>query len=249
MPAIAPPIFRDGTLGHGGVGGCNDAFLRPTSSLAILLVTDEDDCSVIDPSIFDPDDPRFSDVDPNLRCHTFADALEPVERYVDGFIGLRPASSLLVFEAIAGVPRSAVDGGLSYDDMLALPEMTERIDPVLGDRLSPACTAPAGRGVAYPARRIVQVAQGLERLGAATSVHSICDTSFTAAVDVMIERLAAQLSGACLPRGLNPDAAGNVDCEVHELLPAIGGDLENQRCAELAFERLHELPEFERFPS
>jgi hypothetical protein len=232
-PGYRPPVFYGSTFGHGGAGEPNDGFLRPDSVLAILVVTDEEDCSANDPSIFDRTDPRYSSVDLNLRCHTFVDAQYPVQRYVDGFIGLRSTPDLLVFAAIVGVPQDAVDAGLSYDQILALEEMTERIDPVLHNRLLPSCTSPGGRGVAYPPRRIVQVARGLEALGASTSVQSICNTAFTGAVDGIVEQLSESLLGACLSDALSVDAGGHVDCELYEVLAAIGGPAEFQHCADL----------------
>ncbi len=240
-PGYRPPVFLGSTFGHGGSGGANDGFMRPDSALAVIVITDEEDCSAIDPSIFDRTDPRYASVDLNLRCHTFTDAQYPVQRYIDGFIGLRSQSSLLIFGAITGVPQDAVDSGLSYQAILDLADMTERIDPMSGNRLLPSCTAPLGRGVAYPPRRIVEVAQGLERLGASTTIQSICNTSFTGAVDVIIEKISAALAGACLPRELNPDAEGNVPCDVFELLPQIGGSGEFQHCADLPNAEAFEL--------
>jgi hypothetical protein len=188
-----PPTFLGDTTGHGGAGGANDGFLRPGGVLAVVLVTDEEDCSTTDTSIFDRTDPRFSSVDLNLRCHTFADVQYPVQRYVDGFSGLRADPRRLVFAAIAGVPPDASDAGLSYDALLDREEMVERIDPVLHNRLLPSCTSPGGRGVAYPPRRIVQVAQGLESLGAQTTVQSICSTSYSDAMDAIIMRISTAL--------------------------------------------------------
>ncbi len=240
-PGYRPAVFLGSTFGHGGPGGANDGFMRPDSVLAILLVSDEEDCSAIDPSIFDRTDPRYASVDLNLRCHTFTDAQYPIQRYVDGFIGLRSSPELLVFSAIVGVPQDAVDSGLSYGQILALDAMTERIDPVAGNRVLPSCTSPAGRGVAYPPRRIVEVAQGLQRLGAATSVQSICNTSYTGAVDDIIGALQGSLDASCLPHVLTVDASGNVDCAVYELLPPIGGPGELQHCADLPNADAYEL--------
>jgi hypothetical protein len=189
-PGYRPPVFLGTTFGHGGAGGRNDGFLRAGSVLAIVLVTDEEDCSASDPLIFDRLDPAYSSVDLNLRCHTFTEAQYTIDRYVDGFIGLRSDARRLVFAAITGVPLEAVDRDLDYEEMLALPAMQEQIDPVLRNRLLPSCTSPDGRGVAYPPRRIVQVAEGLDRLGARTTVQSICDAGFTSAVEVIIDRIA-----------------------------------------------------------
>lgn len=231
-PGYRPPIFAGSTFGHGS--DANAGFLRPYSALAILLVTDEDDCSASDPALLDSTDPRFAPVPIGLRCSTFPDALHPIQRYVDGFIGLRSQSSLLVFAAITGIPRDAVSSGLGYDAILGLETMTERVDPALGDRLLPSCTTPSG-GAAFPPRRIMQVAQGLERLGASTTVQSICSDDFTAAVDVVLEKISATLAGACLPRSLSRDRShdGGRRCDILMLLPRIGGPAAVQHCADM----------------
>jgi hypothetical protein len=240
-PGYRPPVFFGSTFGHAGAGGLNDGFLRPTSVLAMVVVTDEDDCSVTDPTIFDRTDPRFASVDLNLRCHTFVDALYPVQRYVDGLLGLRVWPELLVFTAITGAPEEAVADGLSYDALLALDEMTERIDPVLHNQLLPSCTAPAGRGVAFPPRRIVQVARGLEAAGAGTSIESICNTSFHRAFDRILQRTGQALAGECLPRAIAVGPDGLVDCEGYAILDEIEGGAGPRRCSELASPEAYEL--------
>jgi hypothetical protein len=52
----------------------------------------------------------------------------------------------------------------------------------------------AGRGIAFPPRRIVRVAQGLEQAGAGVSVGSLCQDSFAAPIDGFVARLAAPLT-------------------------------------------------------
>ena len=110
----APPRFVsvDGipdSVG-GNAEGPNTGFLRPTSALAVVLVTDEEDCSVRDYGLFVNGDPRFMGVPLNLRCNTFGDPamniIHPVQRYVDGFLALQPDPSLLVFAGIIGIPPS-----------------------------------------------------------------------------------------------------------------------------------------------
>jgi hypothetical protein len=85
-------------------------------------------------------------------------------------------------------------------------------------RLIPSCDT--ANGVAYPPRRIIDVAIGLRDRGASTTVQSICASSFGPAIDVIIQKIADALSGACLPRALNQAADGTVGCDVFELLPA-----------------------------
>jgi hypothetical protein len=175
-PGYRPPTFFAGTFGHGDDPRTNGAFLRPDSMLAVILVTDEDDCSTPNPSIFSPDDPRYNTVDLNLRCHEWASELYPIERYVDGFAGLRARPERLMFGVIAGVPPAVA--GMSPETILEDQWMSEHVNPSMMNQLMPVCISPGGRGVAYPARRITQVAHGLEERGARVTVQSVCTTDF-----------------------------------------------------------------------
>jgi hypothetical protein len=175
-PGYRPPTFYAGTFGHGDDPRTNGAFLRPDSMLAVVIVTDEDDCSASDAQIFSPDNPLYNTVDLNLRCHTWTNGLQPIQRYVEGFVGLRARSERLVFGVIAGVPPAV--GGMAPSTILEDPAMTERVNPSMMNQLMPSCISPGGRGVAYPATRLTQVAQGLDERGARVTVQSICSTDF-----------------------------------------------------------------------
>jgi hypothetical protein len=185
-----PPTFYAGTFGHGGDPTTNGTFLRPGSVLAIVTVNDEDDCSTGNPQIFSPDNPTYNTVDLNLRCHQWSAELFPIERYVDGFLGLRSDPSRLVYAVIAGVPQSAA--GADPSVILADPNMVEQFNPAMVNQLLPACVSPGGRGVAYPAIRMTRLAQQLEANGARTTVQSICNADFSPAFDEII----AAVSGA-----------------------------------------------------
>ncbi|AKF08272.1 hypothetical protein [Sandaracinus amylolyticus] len=224
-----PPFFHNSTLGHSGPGGANDGFIRPNSALAVILVTDEEDCSTPNPALFDPGSPDFSSVDLNLRCFSFPAQVHPVERYVrgidgrSGLLGLRQNPNLLIFAGIVGVPVESVSdpSAINYEEILAHPDMMEMIDPSMPTRLRPSCNVP-GRGVAFPPRRIVRAAQAIEQAGGSATIQSICQESYAGALDAIIAKIADALGGACLPRDLNPDAEGFVQCDVFEILPATG---------------------------
>ena len=180
-PGYAPPTFFRGTSGHGD--GANAGFVRDDSLLAIVIVSDEEDCSAADPELFNPESPRYGATDLNLRCSQHAaEALHPVERYVDGFASLRAdRPDLLALGLIVGVP---VD--LTLDEptdadfaaVLADPRMQEQLDPSMPSRLLPSCNV-VGRGLAFPPRRLVSVAR--ELTGHRTTVQSICQEDFSPA--------------------------------------------------------------------
>ncbi len=228
IPNYVPPLFVNRTSGH--ADGANAGFIRPNSALAIIMVTDEEDCSASDVEIFNQDSTTYGGVDLNLRCSVFGrmdpSPIHPIERYIDGvdgqsgLLGLRQNPNLLIFAGIVGVPVESVPepSAIDYDAILAHPLMQEMEDPTTPGRLVPSCNVP-GLGTAFPPRRIVSVARGIEAAGGSATIQSICQDSFTGALDAIISKIASALGGACLPRELNTDAQGRVQCDVFEILP------------------------------
>ena len=180
LPGILP--------GHGG--GVNGGFLRPNSTLALVVLSDEEDCSVSDYSLFGTDS-RFSSVPANLRCNTYRNdpsIVYSTSRYVEGFLGLRRDPSQLVFAVIAGIPpetESAAAAG-DFASVLSHPNMAPRAD-ASGAMLEPSCST--ANGLAFPPIRMVEVASGLAAQGASVSVSSICNASFGLAINAVIDRL------------------------------------------------------------
>jgi len=192
-PSSSSTTFVRGTRGHGDVE--NAGFVRPDSVLAIVLLTDEDDCSALEPELFNTSSTTYLS-DLNLRCSQFPEALHPIDRYVGGLVSLRPDPSPLVFAAIAGVP---VDLTLdttrtSFGAILGDARMQEMPDPASPSRLLPSCNVP-GRGVAFPPRRIVTLARDLERAGAHTTVGSICQSDYSAPIRAIVNRIADAIEG------------------------------------------------------
>lgn len=223
-----PPVFRDGTSGHGD--GVNAAFLRRGSVLAIVMLTDEEDCSVPDTTLFDGDSRTF--LDPlNLRCPRHPEALHPTERYVSGFLQLREDPSLLIFAPIVGIPEDLADA--PFETILADPRMEERenMEITPPQRLLPSCRSEGSE--ATPPRRIVSVARDLAARGALTTVHSICSPDYGAAIDRIVDRIEEALRSPCLSVPFEADGDGLVSCEVYQVLPGTGP---LSRCTALALE-------------
>jgi hypothetical protein len=191
-PSTSAITFFDGTRGHGDVE--NAGFVRRDSVLAIVLLTDEEDCSIQAGSedIFDTGSATYPG-DLNLRCFMYKDAQWPVRRYVDGLKALRAGRErLLVVGAITGVPTDLIGPGApDYGRILSDPRMLETVDPVMTSRLAPSCNVP-GRGLAFPPRRIVEVVQGFGDNGV---VQSICQSSYTEALDAVIARIGGAVGG------------------------------------------------------
>jgi hypothetical protein len=232
-----------GELGHGD--GANAGFLRSDpeaglSAIAVVVVTDEEDCSSADTSHFapqeglDPQDPLV-DQPLNLRCFRNAQNLYPLERYINGLKALRPGNeNLVLFTAIAGVPPDLTEPedyavvdwqddasrDAFYERILNDQRMQEAVDdnaPEGEADLQPSCNTDRGR--AYPPRRIVEVARGFGPTGA---VHSICQEDLGPAIDGIIELIAQQLGAVCLPRALVRNAEGLAGCDVLWELPPPG---------------------------
>ncbi len=196
-PGYTPPAFFRATSGH--ALGANAGFVRDDSLLAVVVVTDEEDCSAADPALFDPASPVYGATDLNLRCAVHAaEGLHPVARYVDGLASLRAERlDLLAFSVIAGIPQDLAvpePSDADFQRMLDDPRMVEEIDPENPTRLRASCESPE-LGLAFPPRRLIEVARGLS--GSRATVQSICEPNLDPAV-----RATARLVGtrACNAR-------------------------------------------------
>ncbi len=149
------------------------------SVLAVVLLTDGDDCSIADPALFDPLGLAYPG-DLNMRCARYREALRPIARYASGLAQLRDRTNRIVFAPIVGVPIDLVapsgepprwDALVSDDPSVRDDRMEVREHPTASDRMAPSCEDPE-RGVAYPPERIVQTARALAQRGAHVTVQS-----------------------------------------------------------------------------
>jgi len=240
----------------------NSGFNRDGALLAVILITDEDDCSTTDPRVFDVE-PRtsnpfqgpFTSMDElqfNLRCSAHKNALQEIQRYVDGIASLKDDPSQVVFAAITGIPEDPALDRVNFNsdeeryaailDEAVTPAMAEVPNPAdadtQGQQLTPACTATDGSGDAFPGRRIVETMEGLAagNTGVGTVVESICAADYSPALNAIVDRIAAALRQLCLPRPLNRNSIDMVGCEVREVQP------EGRTCAEAAARGREEVP-------
>ena len=259
-PSDSPIEFLSlgATLVPGGHGDTiNAGFLRndpnDPSLIAVILITDEEDCSSHNLSHFVP---GASPNGLNTRCYYEGQRgaesnLNATKRYVDGLRALRPDhDNLVFFGAITGVPPAAVSAGeladvdfaddaerdAFNDDLLAHPDMKEKIndmgtpDVPEDDGMAPACKS--ANGTAYPARRIVEVARGF---GSNSMVQSICQESFTSAIEPILQRMAASFTGACINTVVGRDDDGKVACDVLWRLPAESMEGVPESCDDASF--------------
>ncbi len=191
----ASPRFLGNTAGHGD--RAHAGFVRDDSLLAIVVFSDEDDCSARDPELFNRDSAAYN-ADLNLRCFAFAgEALHPLDRYVDGLLQLRRSPDRLAFMPIVGIPRDLEPGPgqpidfpplIGADLSVRDDRMRQRVDPASPTRLFPSCNE-ADTGLAFPPLRIVRVASMLEERGARVGLASICTSDLADAVEVLARTL------------------------------------------------------------
>ncbi|RLB49953.1 MAG: hypothetical protein DRJ42_19920 [Deltaproteobacteria bacterium] len=179
-PSTSDITFLDGA-GHRD--GENAGFVRDDAILAVVVITDEDDCSVADPGLFDLESARYpyDPMAPSPRCFAYPEALTSTDRYVEGFQRFKDGDpDSFFFAAITGVPLDMVTdpASIDYDALRADPRMARRLDSENPERLAAACDV-VGIGYAEPATRILAVAEGL---GDSATVRSICDATFTEAL-------------------------------------------------------------------
>ncbi|MFK7998844.1 MAG: hypothetical protein AB8H86_04580 [Polyangiales bacterium] len=218
-PSASSLRFAGGTLGH--ASEANDGFLREDAVLAVVLLANEDDCSVRDAELFDRTSTVYTEPDLSLRCFLHEDALHPLARYVEGLLAVRPAERL-VFAAIAGVPEEIASSAESTpwdllvgDASVRDPRMIVTVDAATGTGRCAAC-GHVGRGESHAAVRIASVARDLEARGVRTGVHSICAETYEPAMSIIADQILEAMSGACLDMSLDVDEEGSARCDVVE---------------------------------
>lgn len=190
-------------------------FPRQSALLAVVVVTDEEDCSI------DTDDVFFGAIDPllyNVHCTRNDSQLTPVRTLVERIRGGR-SDDEIVFAAITGIPR---DGATEPSAVLDHPDMQYREMPSsVNARVPtpvPVCEFVTDDGTslgeAAPARRLVRAAAELP----GSVLRTICTDDFGPAIAQITERIGSRASGVCLVREL-PEQAGLVPCEVNVRLP------------------------------
>jgi hypothetical protein len=256
--AVAPPSVKFAGNRGGNADGANKGFLRPDAVLAIVHVSDEEDCSVTNEGMVLFDENTSSkdvklpgsttkNLGLNIRCAfgnpderetqvEKAGLIHPVKRYYEDFIkNVKPLNAeRIVFAAIVGIP-DGTDGSTpaGLEEILKHEKMGFHVDENTGTpKGDPSNRNTAAKAAcvrldnanneitnAKPAVRFVKVAQGFGENGV---IQSICADSFAPAVNTIIDKISKQLTGACLPRSLNPNSDGLVDCDVVEILGPSG---------------------------
>ena len=185
-----------------------DDFPRADALLAVVVLSDEEDCSLEDPVAFFGGDETGVAI--NQRCVREPGLLMPIDGLLAGLRAGRGDDQFL-FAALVGLPEGL--SGAAPADILASPEMAYDLTTENSLGLRPACEN--ARGQAAPGRRYVELASQID----GALVSSICAESFQPAITELAARIGGRVNAVCATRSLTPDDNGAVQCEVRETLP------------------------------
>jgi hypothetical protein len=164
------------------------AFLKEDHRLAIVVVSDEEDCSIEDSALFRTDE--WIDFEKkSTACHMPLENEESYlfnpEHYRDAFIALKNGREHAVaFLAFVGVPVDSTCEGFGddivgcLDDPLMAYEI-EEMPPPAAQKLRPVCEREVDGELitqAQPGRRYVELAQAFGKAG---FVYSICNEDWS----------------------------------------------------------------------
>ncbi len=225
--AVEAPL---GALDRALAPGRNPGFVRAGSTLAVVLVTNEDDCTFTDPAFLDPANTalgplgRFRCFEAGVRCepdqprrfgthvgcHAREDSpyLPSVAGFVERLRARRPEPGRLVAAAIHG----SVDAARTAE---VVPDDPDAARPAL----APSCSGQTGWGL--PAFRL---ADFIDALGGTTG--TVCDADQTATMTALGARIGATLGVPCFAnavRDADPAVPGvQAQCTVGEATVATG---------------------------
>lgn len=224
----------------------NQGFLRPDAHLAIVLLTDEDDCSA------EPDATLFDAARPgealSFRCNVLGHVCDgrpiPAEDWAAPLATCKPyqrsaaerATRLINVEELVDFIKALKPGRPDQILVSAVigwetrPDAQYRVARVSQGELDvqPICASAGGR--AAPGVRLKAFA---DAFGPNGSVHSICDRDFTPALRTIGNALAFKLGNTCVDAALqdvDPAREGlQAECQVVERIPRNATSYAEQR--------------------
>jgi hypothetical protein len=216
-----------------------EIFVRVDALLAVLVVSDEEDCSLEDgPSLFaSPEIQDYGAGRVNIACGENQEALYEMEDFRQAFVAAKGGDEdAVVFAAIVGVPPGSecegtgdeLEGCLDNEYMYNLPVVED------GNWFyRPACTREEGGEEvtrARPGRRYVELAQQFRSMG---YVYSICNADWSPAMAEVAELIASQMGNTCFEKPLTWDpVTRTANCDLvaeyidEEACPAEFGEVE-----------------------
>ncbi len=203
----------------------NSGFLRPNAFLAVIIITDEDDCSTADTNMFDTAQNSISDpLGPlsSFRCFEFGVKCEPdtprspgprqncvprddsaymynVNDYVSFLKGLKDDPSMVIVAGIIGNATPVTVGTNDQDN----PE------------LEPSCISTSGE--AAPGVRLKFF---LDQFAQRNTITTICNEDLSDALILIAQLLAKVIGNPCIDGNIDmdPDTAGiQYECQVSDI--------------------------------
>ncbi|WP_428264490.1 hypothetical protein [Haliangium sp.] len=223
-------------------------FLRPNAYLAVIFITDEDDCSAFDNAMFTPrETPALGQPD-SFRCFEFGVQCNPdvarsegdkydcvpredspfmhgVDEYVSFLKGIKDPSQIIV-AGIVGVDPDNGPVSVFTEERVG----DDGSEPATFHVLSPACETQDGAGaVIGKAAPAVRLGYFFDQFGQNSTTTTICDQDLTDALDVIGNLLAARIGDPfCLTADvdLDHDPANGLqyDCQVSDVQPPTTAD-------------------------
>lgn len=223
-----------------GTGGCtveqqlesmlralynNPDFLSSSHMLAVVILSDEEDCSIEDSELFNT--AEWSTEETRQIACNFPEAnnnyLFDPSRYLDKLVSLKNNNlAAVLFAAAVGTPGGSCTGtgtslserGCLFDDGMQLVVQNFQSGEVITKGFKTACTRVENNvyvTAARPGRRFVETAS---LFGAHGFVQSICDSSLTSLVDYLADTMkSAAARGQCLlSEALETQAAPSSTC-------------------------------------
>ncbi len=203
---------------HSESSGPNEGFLRSDALLAVVFVTDEDDCSAADTSMYDSTNDALGGM--NVRCalEENQDMLHPVSRYREILLDLKDGDEeMVVVAAVAGFPTD-------WDGMPgSAQDLADLVDYIYIDD-EPAMMAPLCDNFMGPAHPSVRIAELIESFEFNGSIASICNEDWAGVLTPITEKIQASMAPMCLELLLDMSGSSGYvwdaeACRVVELIP------------------------------
>ena len=199
----------------------NVGFLRPEASLAVIILSDEDDCSVRDPSLFGPESADLGPLQ-SFRCFRFGTECAPDDVNTPGVkSSCRPRATSQLIDDVAeyrnlllaakdGDPRRVMIGAITGPTTRV--EVELRTPPGGGtaqNAISHACEYPTATGMAV-ADPGVRLASFVNEFSGRKALASVCSSDLAPAATEVGKGLKRLVGDRCLERAI-PAA---MDCTV-----------------------------------
>jgi hypothetical protein len=220
----------------------NVGFLRPSANLAVVILADEDDCSILDPGLFEVSEARFGPLQ-SFRCFEQGVECSPdAPRQPGDKDACRPRTASAFAEDIAPFRDAllAQKGNDARKILLAAivgprgPVAVEirSINGMSMAALKRTCEITPPGGMQLVADPPVRIAALLDSFPGPTSLASVCAGDLTPAVEQVGKALQRLSGDGCLTRPLaNPAVPDCVVEDVRDSLPTAATRLE--RCSEV----------------